>query len=65
VEKSEPVAFCKICTGPIYTGEPVVSYDDGLAHLIRMAVKGATQEEVNTGEENSKPSEKHRAKEAR
>jgi hypothetical protein len=36
-----------------------------LTDLIRMAVKGATQEEVNTGEENSKPSEKHRAKEAR
>jgi hypothetical protein len=35
VEKSEPVAFCKICTGPIYTGEPVVGYDDGLAHRFK------------------------------
>ena len=36
-----------------------------LTDLIAMAVKGATQEETNTGEETSKPSEKHRAKEAR
>lgn len=32
---SEPVAFCKICTGPIFAGEPVVSYDDGLAHRFK------------------------------
>ena len=32
---NEPVAFCKICTGPIYSGEPVVSHGDGLAHRFK------------------------------
>ena len=28
----KPVAICVLCKGPIGQGEPVICYDDGLAH---------------------------------
>ncbi len=31
----EPVALCVLCEGPIYNGEPVVCYDNGLAHRFK------------------------------
>lgn len=27
--------YCEICKGPIYHGEPVVSYDNGWAHRFK------------------------------
>ncbi len=45
--------ICQICQGPIQVGEPIVAYDDGVAHRFKTTCewfKKRQEEALKTGE---------------